>query len=191
VWLMLAYDNEPMCYVLTPCRLDQLSVGALLALAVRGPGGFGSVLPACRWLAPVCLGLVILILATRDSLVAPGRDEILMPTIGWSIVGLGFGAMIVLACAEPPTTLAGRALNAAPLRIMGKYSYAMYIFHPLIMFALAGPFERHVRNALPGGFAVYGAVFVATGIALTVVAAMISWYFWERPFLSLKRYFAY
>jgi peptidoglycan/LPS O-acetylase OafA/YrhL len=46
-------------HVLTPCRMDSLALGALVALAARGPRGVAVLVPAARWCASVSLGLLI------------------------------------------------------------------------------------------------------------------------------------
>ena len=74
----------------------------------------------------------------------------------------------------------------APLRSIGKYSYAIYIFHlPIVQIIL--PLKTHY-------FFAQFAWVDATGFAILVfiaayAAAYCSWYLLEQPCLRLKRFF--
>jgi hypothetical protein len=80
--------------------------------------------------------------------------------------------------------LSGRLFEWKPLLFLGKISYGMYIFHnfmpaalPEIFGRLHLPYPRHV------------APWVALQFAATIVAATLSWYYFEQPINKLKRYF--
>ena len=65
-------------------------------------------------------------------------------------------------------------MDSSLLQAAGKYSYAIYLWHVPILYAL-----RHVEGlSLP-------ATAVAT-VALTLSAARLSWVLVERPALSLR-----
>ncbi len=81
--------------------------------------------------------------------------------------------------------LGARVFRAAPLRLVGRYSYCMYVIHiQLLLWAVPAVFA-HARNRmlLAGECLLYV-------LAITAVAAL-SWRFMEEPILSLKRRFAY
>jgi peptidoglycan/LPS O-acetylase OafA/YrhL len=102
-----------------------------------------------------------------------------------------FGALLTILLTAPPQCRANRLLGSGALRFFGRYSYGLYLFHGLLLFQLA----KHVMSgaslplfrgsALPGILA-----FTGVGVGLSVLLALASWHFWERPFLQLKRYFA-
>ncbi len=71
-WMMLELDIHWMKrFFLTPCRMDALAMGALLALLVRGDYGLARLVKGARWIAMVgglILGGVILSNAYPEAL---------------------------------------------------------------------------------------------------------------------------
>jgi peptidoglycan/LPS O-acetylase OafA/YrhL len=182
-------------YVLTPTRMDCLAVGAMIALAFRMPRP--SV--AATRLAPRILALSLITLLTVAALQGSlDREGPIMLTAGFSAVPLLFGSLLVIALEGGPGSLLSRALTTSFLRFFGKYSYALYLFHipfrSLIRGLLYGPLggDGHPRfhflsiagSQVPGQLLFY----LVAGIPC-VGAALLSWYCFERPFLSLKRFF--
>ena len=78
-----------------------------------------------------------------------------------------------------------RVLGVRPLAYLGKISYGCYVLHA---FALQG--NRRLISTLHLDFIPPSArSFVA--LAVTILAAMASWHFFEAPILSLKSRFSY
>src|SRR5262249_46318253 len=148
-------------YVLTPGRLDDLAIGAFIALAARGPLGFN---PSLRRWAPACaIGSIVVVLTI--AIVSGGFDQyaLAMEAIGYSAIGLLFGAVLVLTLTARRTGL----LRTPALVAFGKYSYALYLFHlpirAIIRDQFYGPdkFLTVFGSSLPGLLLFYA---VATGI---------------------------
>ena len=74
-----------------------------------------------------------------------------------------------------------RLLELAPLRWLGTISYGFYVYHPLV------PERWRVARWLPGVSAIPPVVWVALELAVALAAAHLSWTFFERGFLRLKR----
>jgi peptidoglycan/LPS O-acetylase OafA/YrhL len=107
-------------------------------------------------------------------------------------MAIGWGGLVAAGATAVRGTIAARALGARWLRALGKYSYAMYVFHV--------PIWAHVQPLVfPGNRVptVWGSHIVASlGLAalcglLAFAAAFASWHVYEKQFLTLKRYFAY
>jgi peptidoglycan/LPS O-acetylase OafA/YrhL len=81
----------------------------------------------------------------------------------------------------------GRILSVPPLRWFGKYSFGLYVWHPIIGVILLHSHVAIVSEA-SGKPAVLLAVSAALVLDLTV--AWLSFNLWEKRFLDLKRYFA-
>ena len=80
-------------------------------------------------------------------------------------------ALVIWAVATDGSRLLERALAFAPLVALGKISYSLYLWHPLVIWS---------------GLRLLG-IPVAIGVALAVPVATASYLFVERPFLRRKR----
>jgi len=159
-------------YFLTPCRMDGLAVGALIALALRAPGD-----PAvtARRVTDGMLRGAIGVAALAVTVLALGRhgfaatarvpDSMYLSAEAWI-----FGWLVSIAATHQP-----RVLQWAPLRAAGKYSYGLYVIHPFVLAFLtaywlnAGDFER--------------------GLGVVVISAALAWLSYngyEKHFLRLK-----
>jgi peptidoglycan/LPS O-acetylase OafA/YrhL len=153
----------------TLARLDPIAMGALLAAWHHGKA---LAMPAARRLA--------LALAAVLALLAAGRyGAISGPHALWTypLVALA-GTAAVLAVLHDAGT--PRALRWPLLVGLGRISYGLYVFHVL---ALALVAARLPSLPVPGR--------AAAALTLTAALATVSYYVLERPFLRLKRRFAY
>ncbi|MFO7305193.1 MAG: acyltransferase [Gammaproteobacteria bacterium] len=173
--------KSAMLYVLTPLRMDSLALGGLIALAARGEGGIKWLIPLARMAlvaALVVLSLVVLIARGLD------HDHPLVQTIGLSVLALGFGAVLVLSIGA---AFLARVFAHGALRWFGKYSYGMYVWHPIIFILV---WHSDVGRALRGGnSALHIVASTATALSITLVVTLLSFHLWEKRFLTLKRYF--
>jgi peptidoglycan/LPS O-acetylase OafA/YrhL len=167
--VVVATATPEAAYALFPCRLDALAVGAILSLGLRGPGGVPAVK---RWVFPAAVSGVVVVCALavfRPSVrfVDPG-----MMTIGYTALDWMFAGLVLTAA-----TTRSRFLEAAPLRAAGRYSYGLYVYHPIVMWWIV----RHVPMLEDSqwGSAIGGA-------AGSVVLAYASYHLYESRFLGLK-----
>jgi peptidoglycan/LPS O-acetylase OafA/YrhL len=168
-YFMLATPFPDAAYMLPPCRMDALAVGAIVALAIRGPGGVAA---AARWIRPAALaGAATLALL---ALVAPSLayTEPLIGTIGYTAIDWAAAGLVMLAITRPP-----RLLASAPLRAAGRYSYGMYVVHPFVNWWAI----RHAPVLERTQFA-----YVAGVLAISTALAVISYHVYESRFLRLK-----
>jgi len=82
-------------------------------------------------------------------------------------------------------------LTIKPLRFIGKYSYAMYIWHGLVIGLVArttrlGGLQLNWASSLSSY-----ALFMTVVIVGTIGVALLSWALIERPFLRMKRLVPY
>jgi peptidoglycan/LPS O-acetylase OafA/YrhL len=188
VGLVLADGPTFAPYILTPCRMDALALGGWVALAVRGPRGLAGLVGGARWLALASGTLLVGLFVWRHGF---SSQDPVMQTAGYSLLALFFAAALVPILATPRHGLPGRFVHSSALGFFGKYSYSLYVFHVLLYpvaravlptAALADFFQSQLLAV-----AVQGAAM----IAMTLLAAVLSWHLYEKQFLKLKRFFEY
>jgi peptidoglycan/LPS O-acetylase OafA/YrhL len=174
-------------YRATPLRIDSLLLGGLLALLIRGPeiGLLRRVLP---WLAIVCTFLLLAMPIITPRL--PHHSTGVGPASPW-METFGFTVVDVLSACAIWFSLQGgsflfRALSVAPLRKLGQISYGFYVFHDI-------PHVPYISLSIwlagQTNFGVYVLpVFIA--FVSTLGLSLLSFHFYEKPFLRLKDRFA-
>jgi peptidoglycan/LPS O-acetylase OafA/YrhL len=162
-------------YVLTPCRLDALAAGAVVAALVRSHGA-KRLLPTART-AAIATGLGFAALLWCQD----GESSRPMALVGHPLLAVLFGALIVFALAGRKVP---RLAAAGWLRSMGKYSYGIYLFHSPIIRLGIGPL-------IPAGWSrlTSAIVILSLGLLATYGLAWLSWRLFEEPILRLKRFF--
>jgi peptidoglycan/LPS O-acetylase OafA/YrhL len=176
-------------YFFTPARLDPLAIGALIACVDLD----GVARVRTRRYAPfVCAGSLLVLCGLGIWHQGLPPDEPWVHRVGFSALALLFGSCIVLLVMAPRETALHKLMSGATLRSIGKYSYAMYLFHPIVLAELgnrvseAGYFPR-----IAGGFAASLLVYDFIALSMTFGLAWISWQVLEGPILRLKRRFPY
>ena len=176
-------------YVVTPARVDAMAIGGLVALAVRGPGGFAAVRPYAR-AGAVAAGLVLaaILLRHHGALYWSGKDT---QTVGYTALAVFFGSTLALLVGAGGAGPVAAFCRNRVLRFLGTYSYGIYVYHfAIVPAAFEGlGLDRVLRDLGPYPL---GPLALATGLtAASVAVAWASWHVYERPFLTLKRLFPY
>ena len=175
-------------YTYTVCRMDALALGAAAAAWLQLPG-VAERLVARRHLLAWCA----LIVWSAGLVVTKGysRTTLSGQTFGYSALAVAFAMAVTAAVFRPahePASLWERALSAASLRSLGKYSYGMYVFHKPLHDWLGKPLLDHFGlTPRPSYLWAVGYVVVATLFTLSL--AMVSYHLMEKHFLSMKRWF--
>ena len=188
LWLQAHHAAPIASYALTPARLDSLAVGALLAivLADHRLAHVGSRI--FIGLGVMAAAITVSVFHAHGLWTYGGWEE----GPGYTIIAIAWGGLVAAGATAARGTIAARVLGARWLRALGKYSYAMYVFHV--------PIWAHVRplvfpgNRVPTVVGSHILPSLALGLLcglLTFAAAFASWHLYEKQFLKLKRYFAY
>ena len=176
----IAYQN-------TFARMDALALGAAGAILLRDPAAVARWAPGLRR-ALLVAGVAVAIAA----ILGLARTGPVTQIAGYSLLAISFALLIAVGVLEQAAG-GGRisaALSARPLRLFGKYSYAIYIIHlPLhifvskVLLADVVAFRGEGRHlAIQLAYAI-----VMTGVLLAL--AMLSYHLFEKHFLKLKRFF--
>jgi peptidoglycan/LPS O-acetylase OafA/YrhL len=173
-------------YVLMPTRMDSLAAGAALALVARGAGGLRSM---GRWpIVTLAFSLSVLVLLYAVHFVH--NIDSLISNVQHSLLAATFAALIAMALLSARGSVLRLVLGSVPLVVLGKYSYALYVFHaPIVVLMRDFGFQVHLVPSVFGSQWPGLAVFSATAAALSFACALLSWRFLEAPMLRLTRYF--
>ena len=188
IWLHTTAINPTAGYRITPARLDTLGTGALLAVLVRDPVWWARIRRYGPNAIIACLvGLVIISIPTRSML----QTGFLIQAIGYTLLAI-IGASLIVFSIDPRSTkrrIVG-FLRTSFMRFLGKYSYAMYIFHfPLAWFLENAGFGVNRYPTVAGSHIPGVIIFSIITAGLTAIAALISWNLFEKHFLRLKKRF--
>jgi peptidoglycan/LPS O-acetylase OafA/YrhL len=208
-WLVFYGANAIAVHVLTPSRIDSLAVGAFIAIVARSPGGLGRLAQGARVVAPLSAAILALDFLWRFNTGTGAPGEVGLPsanlpeiqTFGLTAIAIFFGSVLVLTlqAGQAMAASSGRASRSLlvllfdnmPMRSLGKYSYAMYLFHLPIR---AMPRDLLLQKQLPtiaGSQLPAQIAFTFGCIGATYVAAWLSWNLYERHWLALKRFVEY
>jgi peptidoglycan/LPS O-acetylase OafA/YrhL len=181
VALLAAGATSSTVYPLTVTRMDALALGGAAAAALRIPevGARLTSRPRRLWAAaPVALAAGALFGGyDLHTFAASG--------IGYSFLAVAC-ALFVLAAATSDLRPGARSLlRAAPLRALGKYSYAIYVLHkPLHDFVGKPALARLGLDASRS--TPVAAVYVAAGMTASFAVGYASYHLYEKHFLRLK-----
>ena len=172
-------------YYLTFCRMDALALGGAAAAALRIESWRARLIAIHNQLLVFALAIFIvgLVLTRGYSL-----QTILGQTVGYTLLATTFSLMIMAAAGGDAVQARGwcAALRFSPLRIIGRYSYGMYVFHKPVHDFLGKPALvilgwDNARSACDS------AAYVLLASAVVFVLAFFSYHLFEKHFLRMKR----
>jgi peptidoglycan/LPS O-acetylase OafA/YrhL len=158
-------------------QFEMFAAGILLALAGKRlvPGG------AVAGVILAISGMILWFIAcfafhakqvSAEGLAVSGPSLV----IGYALIALGCAAVLHGFCMIGPVHMPGWATN------LGTISYGLYVFHSLAI-DLAVALIRRIHIPCSG------ALSAALALALTILAAKLSYAWLESPFLRIKRQF--
>lgn len=167
----------------TIMRMDSLLCGALCAIIVRNKKWYATVWRWVPWCAAFTVAGMVYIYKGP-----PKADQPYIQTIGFTLLALGYGTLILGAYRGQQTgSRLAHGLSVAPLRMFGKYSYGMYVYHTFVLAFAEKACERYSwygRDVLPA------TAFCIAFVAATFLVAAVSYELFEKRFLRLKPGFA-
>jgi peptidoglycan/LPS O-acetylase OafA/YrhL len=177
------HDLHAWEYAFLPSRIDALAVGGLIAILMRGSGK----LLAERWALPmfvassVCVAAICMVRRTVDH--ADG----LIGTAGFTFIAIAYGALLVLAVRQGGWL--AWIFSLPLLRLFGRYSYGIYLFHfPLSEFLSP---KREIFISATHSFAIGSITFIVACLIVNLAVAAVSFHFIESPIIGLKKRFEY
>lgn len=185
LWLALHGYSELQLYVLTPCRIDALAIGALVAWLSRS-GSFATqkLLAISRWLA-IPLTAAVLTLWVFGLL---REQRLTSMTIGVPLVSGLFATLLIFSGNGVGTEF----FESRLLQFFGRYSYCIYLVHlPIRALLRDAVFGRTRFDHLSGAAVAWQLLFYVVATLAVIPVAVLSWNLLEKRFLALKRFFEY
>lgn len=170
-------------YQLTPCRLDALSLGALVAIVAFERGTVAPLVRIARYCVVGGLAAVIALA------VVSARKE---PSLWWTtgtvhtVFAIFFAGLLVLTLASPAEGWLARAFSHRALRALGKYSYGLYVWHEILRPWFHQWFPLEELETAVGSRLIGVLGYALVCIAASMVVAYVSWHAFEKHFLRLK-----
>jgi peptidoglycan/LPS O-acetylase OafA/YrhL len=168
------------CYILMPCRADALCIGVLSAMLVRSEPGWKWLLEKRKILyfltSVLFVGIVFMTYRGYPQFSLP------MTTVGYSWLAIFYAGCLLLGVSSSSrsTVLHNRTLGG-----LGTFAYCTYLLHFPLIQAARRLLELHLpkdRAWLPGGM---------LGIAVTLLIAILSWKYFEKPLLRRGHRYVY
>ena len=167
--------------------LEAFAVGGLVAWLARHPNR--AILSV--WSPRITLASAVfiagIIVGQRHFNFWDGPVQML--TLGYSGCVWLFGGIIGWTITAPEQGFGNRMLSVSVLRCVGRYSYAMYLFHaPVIQ--LIEPMVYSNHTGWESGRSLFAAgVMTVVTFMVSYCMAWVSWRVWESPWLILKKFF--
>jgi peptidoglycan/LPS O-acetylase OafA/YrhL len=174
-------------YVLTPFRLDGLALGAFLAVMMRQPGGLERLVRARPYVAIAACVLVAMTFVWTRLISRHGLDAVL--PVRAALFQILLACLLVWALIAPAATATSRFFTARWLMFLGTYSYGLYVYHHFISYYLTTNRTELVLAEWLGSHGAAIALQATLGAGLSIAIAYVSYEFFEKRFLRLKRYF--
>ena len=184
--VVLLHGGTPgMNYVWSPCRMDALALGGSAAAALRVPGLASTLLEhRARLLAGAAAAFVACVVACHGL----PRTTFVMQTLGYTLLAVSFALLVLaLACVDlaGDAHIGARLWRVAPLRMLARYSYGIYILHKLLQHGIGTPLMQSLGEPALHSTTLNVALFFVGRAAFTALAAL-SYHLFGQRFLALK-----
>jgi peptidoglycan/LPS O-acetylase OafA/YrhL len=179
--LLVALPSEvawEWAYKLLPTHWDGLLLGSWLAMA-RRRWTVEELVRRTRWPVAFSLAIIAVVMASTRSLDYHRNP---MAAIGYPAIAATFAGLLLRCFAAGSWEYSFFSLGF--LRFMGKYSYGFYVYHQMFS-PMTTPglywLEAKLHSRLAGA-----ALYLLLWFAGSIAIAVLSYKFFESPFLNLK-----
>ena len=176
IYLRASIENIFVGYGLPIAHLDGLLIGGIMAILIRD---HKDILFKYNKLFFISISVLFFIYITGYLIINGGyceQDSFIRLPFTFTLVSLLFGSLLIYSLKSQQI---GDFLSNKILLFFGKYSYAMYVFHPILY---------HFSN-WAGGNRLSGnqKLMLYSGLLLlTIIMSFASYHLFEKHFLRLK-----
>lgn len=172
--LMLSWGVDVFYFTLT--RFDALCLGALLAILEPA---LLTQSTANRRLFSSLLAITFIPLLLTYTVMA-GSGAAWIQVVKYPLIGLVYVSLMGVAINSTDSSVFRRVFESWPLCFLGSISYGLYLYHSLCF----EWFDQLVSNDYP-------LLMMPLAFLFSAAVAYASFHLFEKPFLSLKRFFKY
>jgi peptidoglycan/LPS O-acetylase OafA/YrhL len=173
--------------VLTPFQMDGLALGAFLAVTARQPGGLEWLVRALPRAVVIVSGL-LMVTYIWTRLVS--RQELeLVGTLRAPLLLILLACLLVWALMAPKQSAISRFFHSRSMVFLGTYSYGLYVYHHFISYYLSSNRTELELGRWLGSHGAAVALQAFLGASASLAMAYLSYEFFEKRFLRLKRLF--
>ena len=186
--LLLAPSNERIQYLATPCRMDSIAIGCLLALTLRSTPALsvGANDPRARTWVARALGIAAGACVVAFPLGLLTRTTPWGRVCGYSLVAATF-ALLVAFVLQRRDERSTAMLRESTLCYVGKISYGAYLLHrPADVFVDEVTQRLDIVDPMDTPDVLDSLWLIAVKFGVAMLFASASWYAFEKPILHLK-----
>lgn len=185
VWFGASWEA---IYTVTFARMDGIALGAAIAVTARSEAGLGNVKRWSLIAAAIALTGFVVMESLLGTAYEPGRTfsiAIQITLFVWL-----WGALVVGTLVASPGSFLQRLTHLKILRIFGKFSFALYLFHMVMndIFLRIG-FDPNTGFVIGRSILPWQMLYLGTAISFSLICAFLSWHLYEKQFLKLKSFF--
>jgi peptidoglycan/LPS O-acetylase OafA/YrhL len=181
----LAGTNVVAMTVLTPFQLDALCLGGFVAVYVRRPGGASRSRRAVIPVVALAGSLFLFQFVLRRLTDADG--SVAMAVRGGAF-RLLFAALLLQALFASPSSSFARFFCSRAMMALGKYSYGLYVYHHFLSYYFLKHGTEFTLARQVGSHTLAVTLQALGGMAASMAVAWMSYEFFEKSFLRLKRF---
>ena len=171
-------------YTFTPARFDNLAFGALLSmLCIQKSPWLDHLRKASPYIIAVCFVLVstIMFVGAINSGDIEGANHASV-VYGLIIFAVLHASLLAYVFLSPATNIFKRMLSIKPMRMFGKISYGLYLFHvPVMMIGVRLLYDNSSLGYWPAHI-----IILLGGGGVSFLLAYLSYNYFEKRFLRLK-----
>jgi peptidoglycan/LPS O-acetylase OafA/YrhL len=167
-------DGATYTYALL--HLDGLLIGSVLAI-VRSRLASHSWTPSVARIVAFCITLGLANLSLRGGL--NWHEYYGFRTLRYTLIALWGASLIAVSIYSDAGSIFNRVLGIRTFQALGKYSYALYLFHGTVLYGMT--LYRDPENSIASH-----ALYLAVSAGIAFGLAWVSWNILEKPCLALK-----
>ena len=173
------YSSPEQIHLLSLTRADAILLGVLLAL-IRREAIFERIKPIAKWIALAGIAAVVVwALRKGEALPKTFRGEQFM--VPW----MNFTALAAVVALMEEGSWFNRVCSKRWLCWLGRRSYSLYIIHFTYYRCFSRYLIPYLSRRIPHGLSVV--ISGAIALSLTILLAMLSYRFIEKPTQSIKQ----